>query len=75
MITCKCVVCGKSVDVDVTPEQVERHRLGEKAQKAFSNIEEDEREILISGMCSECYDIITDDDDQEENLTLQMYYN
>lgn len=53
-IICHC--CETEYDINVTNSQLLRHNLGEKAQTAFSNLNEDERELLISGICGKCYD-------------------
>lgn len=53
-ITCK--KCHVEYELNVTNSQLLRHNLGELAQTAFSNLNEDERELLISGICGKCYD-------------------
>lgn len=65
-ITCK--VCNIEYDVNVTQAQIISHACGTLAQDAFDNLNADERELLISGICGNCYDemFFMDEPDDEE---------
>lgn len=51
-----CRECCKTVKMSVDPEGVRQYNEGEKVQDAFPYLTADEREILISGICGECFD-------------------
>jgi hypothetical protein len=51
-----CSFCGTQYIVDLPAEKVKRWRDGEHIQNVFPEMSPDEREILISGTCSECWD-------------------
>lgn len=61
----KCPICGKTNFVSMTLQQYERLCLGrEHVQTIFPEKSDEERELLISGTCSECWhDLFADDDD------------
>lgn len=51
-----CPFCGKRQYVTVEQEDYDRYVNGELAQKAFPYLTPAEREIIISGICEECWD-------------------
>lgn len=52
-----CVVCGRIHEpVVLDAEKYYRWKGGERIQDVFTEMTEDQREILISGTCPECWD-------------------
>lgn len=51
-----CPFCGKYQEVEVKLEDYYKWIEGELAQKAFPYLTPAEREIIISGICEECWD-------------------
>lgn len=45
-----------SMDLDVTQEQLDRHKSGELVQNVFPNLTADEREFLVTGATPEEWD-------------------
>jgi hypothetical protein len=54
----KCVECGKGFDIPSTKEQYRRWIQGEYVQNVFPELDAGTRELLISGICNECWDNI-----------------
>jgi hypothetical protein len=52
----KCKYCNIDHDLDITEWQVARHNNGELAQNVYPNLNREERELLISGTCGNCWD-------------------
>lgn len=50
-----CPFCGKRQYVTVEQEDYNRYVDGELAQNAFPYLTPAEREIIISGICDECW--------------------
>lgn len=61
-MTVICTQCKRSVEVPATEEQITRWRGGELIQRAIPNITADQREILMSGICGECFDAVFGED-------------
>lgn len=55
MTTC-CVSCGKFCTVSCTPDEYRAWQNGQLIQNAMPNVPKAERELLISGLCGECFD-------------------
>lgn len=56
-VRCKpCPMCGKGSTVEVSEEGFNKWRKGELIQNAFPELKSDERELLITGTHSECWD-------------------
>lgn len=51
----KCPWCGKENIVKVKEEDWKRYKNGELIQRAFPYLNGDEREMLITGICPECW--------------------
>lgn len=51
-----CPFCGKRQYVTVEQEDYAKYVGGEHAQEAFPYLTPAEREIIISGICEECWD-------------------
>lgn len=52
----KCPLCGKETIIEVEEAAWEQFKAGELAQNCFPDLSPDEREMLISGICPECFD-------------------
>lgn len=52
----RCPVCGgdKSYGMNVTIDQIEDWKAGTLIQNAMPQLEPDEREVFITGMCYDC---------------------
>ena len=50
-----CPFCGKRQYVTVEQEDYDKYVDGELAQNAFPYLTPAEREIIISGICDECW--------------------
>ena len=62
--TCPC--CNRLQTIEVEDSQYNRWMAGENIQIAFPNLTPDQREILMSGICPECWEKIFPDEDEEE---------
>ena len=66
-----CVVCGKVHDpIILDAEKFYRWKSGECIQDVFpdSEMTKEQREILISGTCPECWDVLFPKEDEEVEL-------
>lgn len=54
-ITTKCPLCGKTQDVVVESTDYADFLKRKHAQDAFPYLSASERELLISGICEECW--------------------
>lgn len=63
------IITGKwnELKLDVTEEQLERHKNGEKVQDVFPHLTADEREFLISGILPGEFDELFPPEDGDEN--------
>lgn len=52
----KCAVCGKEREIKVPKEGYERWKAGLYIQEALPTLSDDDREFLMSDICSECFD-------------------
>jgi len=53
-----CLKCGGIVRIDVNAYDLEKWFQGEYIQDAMPYLNADEREILISGHCGPCFDVL-----------------
>lgn len=69
--TKKCQFCGKTGEVEVNEVQWQRYMSGMHIQDAFPGMPAGERELLITGTHSDCWDALfcTDDVDCEVHPT------
>ena len=64
-----CVVCGKVHEpIVLDAEKYYRWESGESIQSVFPEMSPDEREILISGTCPECWNVLFPEEDEEVEL-------
>jgi hypothetical protein len=65
MMTVYCVKCGRPQAVSCTDEQYrdwrENHQL---IQRAMPNVPAEERELLLSGYCSACFQALFPDEEE-----------
>lgn len=54
----RCTVCRDSITISVNRGGYHRWRRGELIQHALPELSEDNRELLISGTCGECFDMM-----------------
>ncbi len=55
-ISARCIDCGDNKLFDVKTANYDRWANGELIQRAMPEVPEAEREILISGMCGDCFE-------------------
>lgn len=69
-LTKNCVCCNKELKI-IIPKQYKQNYLdwvdGALIQDALHFLTVEEREMLISGICSECFDYLFGGDQDEEN--------
>lgn len=60
VITKQCIVCNKIVHIEITEEQYKELKKPRSKRKLIQNILPNhtpgEREMLISGICNECFE-------------------
>lgn len=61
----ECIECHEKHHVPITEAQVAAWRGGLHIQHAMPNITPGQREMLLSGVCSECYDRAFEEDDSQ----------
>lgn len=57
--------CGRSFEVPLTIGQEAAWRGGALIQRVTSGLDPDQRELLISGTCSECWNKLFSNEDEE----------
>lgn len=62
-----CVLCHKEVEIPAKPGDVKKWQRGELIQHAMPYLTPGQREMLISGVCEECFNNMFGEDD-DENL-------
>ena len=62
----RCPHCGKIQVIEVNENQYNDWLAGKNIQRAFPDLSPDDREILMSGICPECWNDIFPDEDEEE---------
>jgi hypothetical protein len=62
--TAKCIVCGKSGEVEVPADGWEKFSKGAFVQDAFPDLSPGEREMLINGTHPACFDTLFPPEDQ-----------
>jgi len=63
VIICRC--CGHDYDVVVDVDGYDRWRGGELIQNALPELSTEDREMLISGTCDVCWNMLIPEDDEE----------
>lgn len=55
--TIQCRVCGKKYDITFDDKDMNRYLFkAANIQNAFPYLTDDERELILSGICGHCYD-------------------
>ena len=70
----ECPHCHKLQTIDVDDNQYNDWLAGKNIQRAFPDLSADQREILMSGICPECWEDIFGEDD-EEDIQEESEYN
>lgn len=66
LITKVCITCGQVVDILVNKEDYDLYKQGiVKVQDAFPYLKPAEREMLISGICGDCFDAMFTNEEEE----------
>lgn len=60
-----CCVCNEVHKIQINIDEYNNWLSGTLAQKAFPNMSEADRELLISGVCGKCFDITIEELDSE----------
>ena len=58
----ECINCQKSFTLLVEPADFDRWRAGELIQNAMPYLSAEERELLISQICGECFEKIAEEE-------------
>lgn len=69
-IDCTCPICHKTTPVFVDEQDYFDWKDGALAQSVFWYLDADEREMLISGICPECWENMfgsSEDEEEEED--------
>lgn len=61
-----CPFCGAETEIAVSASDYLNWKNGELVQNAFPYLSADEREALISGICSTCWDDMFSSSEEEE---------
>ena len=70
-----CIICNSVHEINVTAQQYSDWQNGALAQKVFTNLSSDERELLISGVCGKCFDCFFEDDDDDNDNDCNDYFD
>lgn len=66
IVTKICRTCGQVIDIEVNKIDYDRYKAGLiKVQDAFPYLTADEREMLMTGICGDCYDAMFADYEEE----------
>lgn len=63
----RCPMCGMYTIILVNEEDLKRWQCGELAQNAFPYLSVEEREMLISGLCPNCWEALYPDPDEDDD--------
>lgn len=67
-----CPSCGDEWELEVEEKDyLDFIENGKLAQRAFPYLSDKDRELLISGICNKCWEIIFSDEDEEDNIILE----
>lgn len=61
----QCILCGGVSDIEVTAEDYRAYVMGAHAQVVWPDWTPDQRELLITGTHPKCWDIITQEEEEE----------
>ena len=66
-VSVTCPFCGKESFLTLSANDFEAWQNGELVQNAFPYLDANERELLVSGICSECWDKMFSSEEDEED--------
>lgn len=77
ILNCKCQMCQKDFALKVKADDYTDYvSNGKLIQLAFPYLTAGERELIISGTCNDCFNVIfKDDEEPEENMPESYEYN
>lgn len=61
-----CVSCKGEKEVQVQQRDLEAYQEGAHVQHAFPYLSTGDRELLVSGICGDCFDKIFADEDEDD---------
>lgn len=65
-VVTRCPFCGRGNEVEVNESDYWDWQDGELVQNAFPYLSADEREMLITGICGECWDKMFGSDEEPD---------
>jgi hypothetical protein len=63
-VTISCTGCDRKFEVPVTQEQIIQWRAGALIQRVMPELSPDQRELLMSQTCGECWDAMFVDEEE-----------
>lgn len=77
-LTIECVMCNTMHIIMVSEEGYTKRKQGALIQNAYPDLTPAERELIVSGTCGKCYDVmingVGDDEDDELNEDGEVIY-
>lgn len=65
----------RTIDLDVTQEQLDSYKAGALAQNAFPNLSRSDREFIITGITSDEWDEMFADEDEDIGIDYSIDYD
>lgn len=65
-VTVTCIMCKKEITFEVKESDFQDWRGGKFVQDAFPYLSEGQRELLISGVCDDCFKTMFSDEEESE---------
>ena len=62
-LDCTCIICVKQKTIQVNKSDYTEYNNGKLIQLAFPYLNSNDRELIRSGICGDCYDSIFKEDD------------
>ena len=59
-----CPICGKVNTLELDSEKYNQWKMGAHVQDVFPDLTPDERELIITGTCSKCWDKMFGEDEE-----------
>ena len=66
-VSVTCPFCGKENFLTLSAKDFNAWQEGELVQNAFPYLDANERELLVSGICSECWEKTFGEDDEDDS--------
>lgn len=61
-----CMVCNKTHAIEIDQDAFVRWMQGELIQNVAPELSDDDRELLISGVCGPCFDEVFGEDEEDD---------